>query len=163
MSESIMYIIDPNKQRSLIAEMNQLRKNNQTWEVYYHHPLTNDMWKSFFPKGKNDDSKLKILRTEPVSDRLEERLENCLINAARQDAVGLGIELSVIPQKWEALMDIVESNYRRYDRKLLPLFLKKLGAERVDINSKEKSLSEEKAAELAGRSKKIRFKRCWFF
>jgi hypothetical protein len=158
-----MYIIDPEQQRLLIAQMNQLRKDNQTWEVYYHEPSSNVMWKSFFPKVKSGNRQLKILRSEPVPDTLEERLGNCLIGSGRENAIGLGMDLSAMPQKWEALMEIIEENYRRYDRKLLPLFLKNLEIEDINDLPERSDILGTKWKELAGRSKKIRFKRYWLF
>src|SRR5699024_7892376 len=114
-----MYVLDHNQQITLIREMIQLRKDSEKWEAYYHHPTTNVMWKSYFPKANDRNRGPKVLRTEPVPEQLEEWLDNCLIDAGLEDAQGLGIELSVNPQIWAQLMEIIEANYRQYNRKQL--------------------------------------------
>lgn len=165
-----MYVLDHNRQISLIREMIQLRKDNEKWEAYYHHPSTNVMWKSYFPKANAQDRGPKILRTEPVPEQLEEWLENCLIDAEPEDAQGLGIELSTVPQNWEQLMEIIEQHYRNYDRKQLRIFLSCLGIMHYQVLFKEMNFSlseldmdQEEMDRLARRSKIVRFKRFWFF
>jgi|AntRauTorcE11898_2_1112593.scaffolds.fasta_scaffold16931_2 hypothetical protein len=165
-----MYVIDHDRQISLISEMTQLRKDSESWEVYYHHPTTNAMWKSYFPKANGKKRGPKILRTEPVPDRLEDRFENCLVEPETENAIGLGIELSTTPGIWQAVIEILENNYRRYDRKQLKLFLKQLGVENYDtkldeINGdvKDLDLTEEELKKMSRRAKIIRFKRFWSF
>ena len=165
-----MYVLDRERQVTMIEEMTQLRKNSQSWEVYYHHPSTNAMWKSYFPRATKNERGPKILRIEPVADELEERLANCLVEPEEENAAGLGIELSTQPENWEQVMDILNQNYRRYHRKQLPIFLKHLGVEQyeslfkdIKYSIEDGNFSKEKFDELAYASKKIRFKRFWFF
>lgn len=165
-----MYVLDHNRQISLIREMTQLRKDSESWEVYYHQPSTNAMWKSYFPKANDEHRGPKILRTEPVPDRLEDRLDNCLKEPIPENAIGLAIELSARPQQWESIITVLDDNYRRYDRKQLSLFLKNLGVEdykktldELNVSLQEVELTENNFKKLARRSKIIRFKRFWFF
>jgi hypothetical protein len=165
-----MYILDTDQQISLIREMTQLRKDAQRWEVYYHHPSTNAMWKSYFPKATGNNRGPKVLRTEPVPDLLEKRLENCLIEDIPENAIGLGIELSAKPERWEQTMDIVAQNYHRYHRRQLPLFLENLGIENyktlfkeIDYDPEANNIPIGSFDSLARQSKKIRFKRFWSF
>jgi hypothetical protein len=165
-----MYILDYNQQLNLIREMTQLRKDAENWVVYYHHPSTNEMWKSFFPKATDADRGPKILRTEPVPERLEDQLKQCLSGDIEENAIGLGIELSVNPQKWDRILAIIENNYRDYERNQLSLFLENLGLEKKDQLFREIGhspadfgITTEKMNDLAWRSKKVRFKRFWFF
>jgi len=164
-----MYIIDQQRQQALIAEMTQLRKDNQSWEVYYHNPATNVMWKSFFPKATSASRGPKILRTEPVPHELEKRLDDCLVHDNADDAIGLAIELSVEPEKWEQIIDIAAHNYRRYNRKQLSLFLKELGVERfeelfeeIGFDLSKTTLTKETFKMLARRSRRLRFKRFFY-
>lgn len=165
-----MYVLDHNRQISLIREMTQLRKDSESWEVYYHHPSTNAMWKSYFPKASGEHRGPKILRTEPVPDSLEDRLDECLKEPAPENAVGLAIELSARPQQWESIIKLLEGNYREYHRKQLPLFLKNLGVENyhealdeISPGLQDLDLTEKELKKLARGSKMIRFKRLWFF
>lgn len=162
----IMYVLDRNRQISLIREMTQLRKDNDNWEVYYHHPSTNAMWKSYFPKANGKRRGPKILRTEPVPDSLEGRLDNCLIDANPENAIGLGIELSVKPGQWEVMINLLEMNYRQYDRKQLSRFLHHLGLENFEEVRHYHpgfDIPPDKLNELIRRAKIVRFKRFWFF
>jgi hypothetical protein len=165
-----MYILDTDRQISLIREMTQLRKDTQSWEVYYHHPSTNAMWKSYFPKATGNNRGPKVLRTEPVPNILEKRLENCLVEDVPENAIGLGIELSARPERWKQIMDIVAQNYHRYHRSQLPLFLKNLCIEsykplfkEIDYKPEANNIPIESFDLLARRSKKIRLKRFWSF
>lgn len=165
-----MYILDYNQQLNLIREMTQLRKDAENWVVYYHHPSTNEMWKSFFPKATEEDRGPKILRTEPVPERLEDQLRECLTGEIQENAIGLGIELSVNPQKWEKIISLIEEQYRYYDRKQLSLFLDHLGLEKGEKLFNELGhppsdfgLDKNTLKKLSWRSKKIRFKRFWSF
>lgn len=165
-----MYVLDHDRQILLIREMTQLRKDSENWEVYYHHPSTNAMWKSYFPKANGKHRGPKILRIEPLPESLEGRLESCLQDSIPENAMGLGIELSVSPQQWEPVISLLEENYRQYDRKQLSLFLMHSGIEEYqqvfeDLNHSydDFNFTEEKLEQLARRSKVIRFKRFWFF
>lgn len=165
-----MYILDYNQQLNLIREMTQLRKDADNWVVYYHHPSTNEMWKSFFPKATEEDRGPKLLRTEPVPERLEDQLQQCLTGGIEENAIGLGIELSVNPQKWEKIISLIEDHYREYDRNQLSLFLDHLGLEKGENLFKEIGhptadfgMDKETLKKLSWRSKKVRFKRFWSF
>lgn len=165
-----MYILDYNQQLNLIREMTQLRKDAENWVVYYHHPSTNEMWKSFFPKATKKDRGPKILRTEPVPEKMEDRLDELLTSGIKENAIGLGIELSVNPNKWEQIISLIEERYRSYDRKLLALFLENLGVEKgeqlfkeIGHSPTEFGMDAKKLKNLSRRSKLIRFKRFWFF
>lgn len=165
-----MYVLDYNQQLSLIREMTQLRKDSDDWVVYYHHPSTNEMWKSYFPKATNQQKGPKILRTEPVPEKLEDRLDECLKSNIEENAIGLGIELSVEPQKWEQIISIIEEDYKSYNRKQLKKFLKYLCVEsynqlfeEINHSPSDYDLKEEDLKNLAWRSKVVRFKRFWFF
>lgn len=165
-----MYILDYNQQLNLIREMTQLRKDAENWVVYYHHPSTNEMWKSFFPKATEKDRGPKILRTEPVPEKMEDRLDELLTSGIKENAIGLGIELSVNPNKWEQIISLIEERYRSYDRKLLALFLDHLGVEKgeqlfneIGHSPSEFGMDAKKLKNLSRRSKLIRFKRFWFF
>ena len=65
-----MYIIDNKKQIQRINEMVPLRKNMETYEVYYHDPSTGELWKSFFPKGYKAHQGPKLLRVDPLPKQL---------------------------------------------------------------------------------------------
>lgn len=165
-----MYILDYNQQLNLIREMTQLRKDADNWVVYYHHPSTNEMWKSFFPKATDDDRGPKLLRTEPVPEKMEERLDKFLKGDIKENAIGLGIELSVNPNKWEQILTVVEAHYREYDRKQLSLFLDHLGVEQgeklfheIGHSPSDYGMDSKKLKQLARRSRIVRFKRFWFF
>ncbi len=165
-----MYILDYERQLSLIREMTQLRKDNEQWVVYYHHPSTNEMWKSYFPRASREHRGPKILRTEPVPESLEDRLNECLASEIAENAIGLGIELSVEPQKWEQIISLIEKNYRSYNRKQLRRFLEYLSVENyknlfkeVGIDMDEQEVDEKTLKALSWRAKKVRYKRFWIF
>lgn len=161
-----MYILDYHRQLELIREMTQLRKDDENWVVYYHHPTTNEMWKSYFPKASNGHRGPKILRQEPVPENLAERFDECLTGDNTDNAIGLGIELSVNPAKWDAILTVLEKCYHRYEREQLSLFLKYLGIfdpEKLfdEINRKpaEFDLDKRKLKELKRRARMIKIKR----
>ena len=165
-----MYVLDYNRQLALIKEMTQLRKDSNDWVVYYHHPTTNEMWKSYFPKATRQQKGPKILRTEPVPEKLKDRLDECLKSKVEENAIGLGIELSVEPQKWEQIISLIEKEYKSYNRDQLNKFLKYLSVESYtelfdEINHApaEYDLTKDDLKGLAWRSKVVRFKRFWFF
>ncbi|MCW9707140.1 hypothetical protein [Fodinibius salsisoli] len=164
-----MYIIDHNKQLSLVKEMKQLRRNTQSCEVYYHHPFTNQMWKSFFPRAKEDNLGPKLLRHEPLPNTIEACLDICLAEDAPENAIGLGIEWSTKATLWPEVIKILEENYSDYLRGQLKLFLKHLDMEEAELGTiKETSskpttgnndISGEEIDNLIWRSRKIRMKR----
>jgi hypothetical protein len=163
-----MYIVNQERQASLIREMTQLRKDSKSWEVYYHHPSTNVMWKSYFPQATNDMRGPKILRTEPVPHSLKKRLWNCLNEPNPENAIGLGIELSTQPHRWQQIIVLLEQNYSTYNRKQLSHFIEHLGVEQYKSLFKDigyciddGSISEKAFCQLARRSRIIRFKRFW--
>lgn len=165
-----MYVLDYHKQISLMQEMTQLRKDDEKWEVYYHHPSTNEMWKSYFPKANGVKRGPKILRTEPVPETLDERLDMCLTSSDEDDAVGLGIELSVKPSQWKSIVEIVSENYKEYDRTQLKLFFENLGLlnydelfEELHFEPEQFDLDEESLKQLKWAVRKTLLKKFWFF
>lgn len=161
-----MYILDYERQLSLIREMTLLRKDTDNWVVYYHHPFTNEMWKSYFPRAKGKNRGPKILRTEPVPQTLKDRLDMCLKSNLEENAIGLGIELSVEPQQWEEIILLLEDEYKEYNRKQLRLFLKYLGVEspaelfeEIGYAPRDYDLDDEKLKNLKKRSRMLRLKR----
>lgn len=165
-----MYVLDYHQQISLMQEMTQLRKNEDKWEVYYHHPTTNEMWKSYFPKANGVKRGPKILRTEPVPERLQDRLNPCLKSEDKDDAIGLGIELSVNPGRWEELLQIIEEDFKEYKRGQLKLFFSHLGLfnykdlfEELHIEPEQFGLDEKTLNQLKWKGRKILFKKLWFF
>lgn len=163
-----MYIIDHDKQVSLINEMKQLRKDSKKYEVYYHHPFTNQMWKSFFPRAHEDELGPKILRHEPVPTDINERLNICLGEDAPENAIGLGIEWSASPEIWPDVIQALENRYSHFDRNQLKLFLdnlhldeakEKMPADVPEGDGQENKITEDKVGDLIWRSRKIRMKR----
>lgn len=163
-----MYIIDHKKQISLISEMKQLRKNSENYEVYYHHPFTNQMWKSFFPLANEDDLGPKLLRHEPVPTDIEECLNICLREEAPANAIGLGIEWSGKPELWPSIIQALEKQYAHYNRSQIKLFLDNLQLDESKVElpvnqQKEDAQAPDVSADLVEnlkwRSRKIRMKR----
>lgn len=164
-----MYIVDSAQQIKLISEMTQLRKDAQNFVVYYHHPYTNQMWKSFFPRATEDELGPKLLRHEPLPGDLREHLNICLKEDVPENAVGLGIELSVSIHKWPQIFKILEEDYSDYHRGQLNLFLKHLKVEeaRKNINELDKGVeelqvSDKDLSQLAWRSRKLKMKRFFY-
>jgi hypothetical protein len=172
-----MYITDHAKQIALIKEMKQLRKDSKNCVVYYHHPYTNQMWKSFFPKANEERLGPKILRHEPVPASIEDHLWICLTEEAPENAIGLGIEWSVRPELWPSIMKVLESQYSIYDRNQLKLFLEHLNLDEAknqfphvssngDTNGQYKeaeNATDDDIGNLLWRSRKIRMKRFFIF
>ena len=96
-----MYIINSKRQIERIRDMVPVRKDMETFEVFYHDPSTGELWKSFFPRGFKEHQGPKLLRPEPLPDNLELQLEICLNSPDDSDAIGLGIECSIKPEKWK--------------------------------------------------------------
>lgn len=167
-----MYIIDHDKQISLIREMKQLRKNTKSYEVYYHHPYSNQMWKSFFPQARGDELGPKLLRHEPVPTDINERLNICLHAEAPENAIGLGIEWSAKPELWPSIIQALEKSYSHYDRTQLKLFLDNLELDESNTKVTDKQnqpakespkISADLVGDLVWRSRKIRMKRFFVF
>lgn len=163
-----MYIIDHEKQIALINEMKQLRKNSKKYEVYYHHPYTNQMWKGFFPRANGDELGPKLLRHEPPPADIEEQMNICLREEAPENAIGLGIEWSAKPEIWPSVIQALEKQYAHYNRTQIKLFLENLQLDEAKENlpaepKKEESFDWDISADLVGdliwRSRKIRMKR----
>jgi hypothetical protein len=165
-----MYIIDRKKQIALINEMKQLRKDSKNYEAYYHHPVTNQMWKSFFPQADGEAMGPKLLRHEPVPGSIEEQFNICLTEEAPENAIGLGIEWTNRSDLWPEIMNVLEQNYSHYSRSQLKLFLKHLTFEEAEIPAPDQEssqdgpeLSDTMIDNLVWRSKKIRLKRFFVF
>ena len=163
-----MYIIDHEKQLSLISEMKQLRQNPKKYEVYYHHPYTNQMWKSFFPQANDDQLGPKLLRHEPVPTDVEKRLHICLGESAPENAIGLGMEWSAKPELWTDIIQSLEAHYTQYNRTQMKLFLNNLQldeskAEHPEESKKQTdaspSVSTDSIGNLIWRCRKVRMKR----
>lgn len=163
-----MYIVDHDKQVALINEMKQLRKDSQKFEVYYHHPYSNQMWKSFFPRANSENLGPKLLRHEPVPADIEEQLDICLIEEVPENAIGLGIEWSAEPKLWPSIIEVLENRYSRYDRTQLKRFLDnlqldesraKLPVEQEKDGEQVPKVSADLVENLIWRSRKIRIKR----
>ncbi|MAL18529.1 MAG: hypothetical protein CL670_12595 [Balneola sp.] len=104
-----------------------VRKDMETFEVFYHDPSTGELWKSFFPRGFKEHQGPKLLRPEPLPDNLELQLEICLNSPDDSDAIGLGIECSIKPEKWKLILNLLDKNRKRYLRSHLNTFIKHLG------------------------------------
>lgn len=162
-----MYIIDNDKQISLIKEMKQLRKDSTKYEVYYHHPYTNQMWKSFFPLSDGETLGPKLLRHEPLPTGIDECLNICLTEEVPENAIGLGIEWSANTALWPQIIKTLEKNYSHYLRGQLKLFLNHLNMGEVDMPdggedpspSKISGITSDELSNLIWRSRKIRMKR----
>ncbi|MDZ7808371.1 MAG: hypothetical protein U5K71_14865 [Gracilimonas sp.] len=161
-----MYIIDNKRQIERINSMVPLRKNLETFEVYYHDPSTGEMWKSFFPKGYHEHKGPKLLRPEPLPKSLELQLEICLNSTDDTDAIGLGIECSVKPEQWETILDLLDKNRKNYLWSHLNTFINHLGVldpenalKDVDLNPEDAGISPEKLTRLKKRARMIKIKR----
>lgn len=156
-----MYIINTKRQIERIQELVTLRKDMDTFEVYYHDPATGELWKSFFPKGYQRDGATKLLRPEPLPKNLELQLELCLNSNDDTDAIGFGIECSVKPEIWKELLDILDRHRNEYIRTHLNTFIKHLGVLQPDKTLKEIDLNPEKAGLSEADLKAIKKKARW--
>lgn len=161
-----MYIINNQKQIERIKDMVPVRKNMETFEVYYHDPTTGELWKSFFPRRYNKHEGPKLLRPEPLPENLELQLEICLNSPDDSDAIGLGIECSVNPAKWENIVFILDNNRKKYLRSHLNTFIKHLGIldpveslKEIELSPEDAGLTEEKLNHLKKRARIIKLKR----
>lgn len=164
-----MYVVDRDRQIMLIREMTQLRKDPQSWEVYYHHPTTNNMWKSYFPRARGEDRGPKVMRVEPVPEPLDVLVNRCLESNSVDDAIGLGLELSVNPSRWESVMEVLEQHWSTWKRGQLKIFLRYLGVEQhtslfeeIDYHPDSDGLAEEHFEDLRRRARNLRWKRFFY-
>ncbi len=160
-----MYIVDPAEQIQIMKEMNQLRRDMENYEVFFHHPFTNQTWKSFFPRASEGDLGRKLLRHDPLPERLSDLMSICLTEEVPQNAIGLGIELSVSVEKWLTIFDILEENYSKYHSGQIRLFLKYLkvenfreSLERMNTTPEKIDLTEKKLKRLVWKSRKLKLK-----
>lgn len=161
-----MYIINNKKQIERINDMVPVRKNMDTFEVYYHDPSTGNLWKSFFPRGFQSRQGPKLLRTEPLPDNLEQQLSICLNSEDDSDAIGLGIECSVKPEKWEEIAELLYQNRKDYRRTNLNTFIKHLGIlnpvdslAEVELHPMDAGLDDQKLKSLKKKIKRTKLKR----
>jgi hypothetical protein len=161
-----MYVLDYKQQVKRINQMIPLRKNEKTFEVYYHDPQSGELWKSFFPYGKNTNNAPKILRPEPLPSGLEHQLELCLNSGNQADAEGLGIEYSLNPEKWDDLLSILDANRKKYTRSGFFAFLNKLGIkdpektfEALQIDFNKTPISPNQLQALKKRARTLWFKK----
>lgn len=161
-----MYIINSKRQLERIKDMVPIRKNMQTYEVFYHDPTTGELWKSFFPRGYNGHTGTKLLRPEPLPENLELQLEMCLNSKDDSDAIGLGIEFSVKPDCWHKILTMLNKNRKNYLRSNLNTFLKHLGVlepakslAEINMDPAHFNLDEEKLLEIRKMAKYLKLKR----
>jgi len=161
-----MYILNNKRQIERIKDMVPVRKNMDTFEVFYHDPATGELWKSFFPKGFKEHKGPKLLRPEPLPQSLELQLEICLNSPDDSDAIGLGIECSVKPEKWEEIINVLDKNRKKYLRSHLNTFIKHLGVlnpddlfEEIELDLQKLGLEKELLSTLKKRAKRIKLKR----
>lgn len=165
-----MYILDYDRQISKTREMTVLKKDQENFVMYYHHPTTNEMWKSYFPRLTPNNRGPKILRTEPVPDNLEERLDESVGSPLPENAIGIGIELSAQPDIWNQVIEIVERRYLNYRSGQLKLFLDNLGVikphqllKELDKKPKDIGIDEEGLKHISKKAKRLKLKRSLFF
>lgn len=161
-----MYILNNKRQNERIKDMVTVRKNMDTFEVFYHDPSTGELWKSFFPRGYKKHQGPKLLRPEPLPENLELQLEICLNSPDDSDAIGLGIECSVKPQKWEEIVEILDRNRNNYLRSHLSTFIKYLGIlhpheslKEIELDPQDVGMDKDKLTYLKKRARRIKFKR----
>ena len=161
-----MYIINNKRQIERIKDMVPVRKNMDTFEVFYHDPSTGELWKSFFPRGFREHEGTKLLRPEPLPENLELQLEICLNSPDDSDAIGLGIECSVKPEKWEHILTLLDKNRNLYLRTHLNTFIKHLGVlqpeeslKEIEIDPSSVDLSKDQLSGLRKKARKIKLKR----
>lgn len=161
-----MYEINYKSQIDRVKEMIPLRKNEETFEVFYHDPKTGQLWKSFFPHLTKNEKGPKLLRPEPLPESLASQLTICLKDAETEtDATGLAIEYSQQFSRWEEIITEIEPCRKIYSRDYLLLFLKTLGV--LDLKEILKTLKEDESytqvnqdilIKLHKRAKKVYFR-----
>ncbi|MEX0608019.1 MAG: hypothetical protein WD016_01755 [Balneolaceae bacterium] len=161
-----MYIINNKRQLERIKTMVPVRKNMNTFEVYYHDPTTGELWKSFFPRGYQGHQGPKLLRPEPMPENLELQLEICLNSKDDSDAIGLGIECSVKPGQWLSIITLIDKNRNKYLRSNLNVFLNHLGVldpkkslTEINLKPEEYGLDDEALQEIKKKAKRVKLKR----
>ena len=161
-----MYVLNYKKQVERINQMIPLRKNDKTFEVYYHDPQSGELWKSFFPHGYKKSSALKLLRPEPLPTSLEHQLELCLNSGNLADAAGLGIEYSLTPEKWGEILEALDNNRKRYVRSGFFEFLNHLGVKdpkqtlaALEIDLHQNHMSEKELNSLKSKARKLWLKK----
>jgi hypothetical protein len=161
-----MYIINSKRQIERIKDMVPVRKDMETFEVFYHDPSTGELWKSFFPRGYKGHQGPKLLRPEPLPENLELQLEICLNSPDDSDAIGLGIECSIKPEKWELILNLLDKNRKRYLRSHLNTFIKHLGVlnpeeslKEIEIEPSSVGLDESTLNSLRKKARIIKVKR----
>lgn len=158
-----MYVISYKKQLERINEMIPLRKDERTFEVFYHDPNSGKLWKSFFPHFPYIKNGPKLLRPEPLPSSIEHQLELCINSGNKADAIGLGIEYSLQPEKWPEIFEILEKNRKSYIRSGFFSFLDSLGTKNPEESpisvQKRFDLSEEKLTDFKKRTKKLYLRR----
>lgn len=161
-----MYVLNYQKQLERINQMIPLRKNDKTYEVYYHDPQSGELWKSFFPYRNQFKKGPKLLRPEPLPSNIQHQLELCLNSGNIVDAKGLGIEYSLTPEKWNEILTHLDKNRKKYERKGFFEFLNNLGVKdpiqtlkalKIDLN--QHSVSKQELILLKKNAKKLWFKR----
>lgn len=165
-----MYVLNYHQQIERISRMIPLRKNEETFEVYYHDPQTGELWKSFFPHKEHLGKGPKILRPEPLPENIELQLEICINSGEEEDAKGLAIEYSLRPEKWEEIIDTLEANFKKYMRSGFLLFIKTLGVlDPTDIIDEDRptalypSIGKDRLLRLKKRARKLRWKKFFHF
>lgn len=160
-----MYIVEPNQQIELMKEMTQLRKDSEKYEVYFHHTMNDQIWKSFFPRATEEELGPKLLRHDPLPDSLEDRIRICLEEEVPENAIGLGIELSIEMDKWPLIFDVLEQNRRALDAGQIRLFLNHLrigsyeeNISQLQIKKEDMEISDKEFKKLLWRSRKLKFK-----
>lgn len=161
-----MYILNQKRQLERINEMVTVRKNMDTFEVFYHDPSTGELWKSFYPKGYKRNESPKLLRPEPLPNKLELQLEICLNSPDDTDAVGLGIECSVKPGQWIQIVEILDKNRKKYLRSHLNTFIKHLGVlhplealNEIEADASHYELDDASLKDLKKKARRIKLKR----
>ncbi|HAH52040.1 MAG TPA: hypothetical protein DCL80_12620 [Balneola sp.] len=161
-----MYVLDYHQQVKRINQMIPLRKNDRTFEVYYHDPQSGELWKSFFPYGKKKPNGPKLLRPEPLPSNLEHQLELCLNSGNLADAKGLGIEYSLSPEKWDHLINLLDENRKNYTRAGFFTFLNKLGVknptktfEALQIDFNKTPITSEELLSIKKKARKVWIKK----
>lgn len=161
-----MYVIQYHQQLERIREMVTLRKNEETLEAFYHDPKTGQLWKSFHPNRTATNSGPKLLRPEPLPEKIELQLELCLNSDSDKDAIGLAMEYASKPQRWDEIISLLETNRKQYSRANFYLFVKHLGVltlthslREMEITPTDLSISEDILKKLQHRARRVRFMR----
>jgi hypothetical protein len=160
-----MYITDYKQQNQMMKEMLQVRRDLENCVVYFHHTLTDQMWKSFFPRAAGKELGPKLLRHEPAPESLSEHISICLTENVPENAIGMGIEFSAQIERWPEIIGILEENRKKFESKQIKLFLKHLrvnqfrdNISQLDINPEDLMLTDQDLIQLRRRTWKLRLK-----